>query len=97
MFYCVPCHDTDEKTEAVWYVWPDIKSSWTPYTYMCTDCLINAIQHGMAIPNLKIERDINPDNFVPVSCASKIKPPEEIQQPSPENVIQVDFAKSELP
>lgn len=94
MFHCIPCNDAGKGTEAKWYVWPDIKSSWVPYTYMCTDCLIDAIQHGMAIPNVKTERDTNPDNFAPVAAATKIKPPWNLQQTPLENVIQVDFPKA---
>jgi hypothetical protein len=58
---------------AEWHVWPNDAPSlgfFTPYTYMCTDCAIEAIRNGMVQVALKTERD--PHDIVRVGQIKRI-------------------------
>lgn len=70
---CVQCKDDGKETPAEWFVWAENAPSlgiFTPYTYMCAVCVIEALQHGMMQVAVKTERD--PQNFVRVGQIKRI-------------------------
>lgn len=57
---CIQCHDEGKETPAEWFVWAVDAPSlgvFVPYTYMCTACVIESLQHGMVQVAVKTERD----------------------------------------
>lgn len=103
MLTCVPCHFNKGKLNvpATYNVWPALKNEdgsdydgWLPYTYMCTQCVIDALQNGMDMPNVALPH-WPPGPVVGVQQITRIKQQPE-QEPLPaSNVIKVDFEKGD--